>query len=129
MTLIEVLVAVALFAVVALPLYAIFTNSLKLERRALVESLTTYTAQILMEEAYGMTGPELLANFNTHGAKVPYDIDLNIDDEDAVALFYVSKAEPETSFNNLVRVTLTVGSEYFEVETTLENIIRPSSTL
>ena len=129
MTLIEVLVAVALFAVVALPLYGMFSNSLKLERRALVESLTTYTAQILMEEAYGMTGPELLANFNTHSAKVPYDIDLNIDDEDAVALFYVSKAEPETSFNNLVRVTLTVGSEYFEVETTLENIIRPSSTL
>jgi len=129
MTLIEVLIAVALFAVVALPLYAMFSNSVKLERRALVESLTTYTAQLMMEEAYGMTAPALLTAFNTGGAKVPYDIGLTDDMEDAVALYYIYFAEPENEFKNLVKVTITVGSEYFEVETTLETIIRPASVL
>jgi len=129
MTLIEVLIAVALFAVVALPLYAVFSNGLKLERRALVESLTTYTAQLMMEEAYGMTAPALIAKYNTGGSKVMYDIDITDDKEDAVALYYIYHAEADAEFKNLVKVTITVGSEFFEVETTLETIIRPASTL
>jgi len=122
MTLVEVLVAIALFAVVALPLFGMFSNSMRLERRALVESLTTYTAQMKMEEAYGRPaeseeGNGILDVYNTDGRQIYPD--------DSIALYYEFSSDWDTTATSLIKVTVTVGSEYFDVETTLESLIKP----
>jgi len=136
MTLIEVLVATVIFATLAVALFGLFSNSAQMERRALVESLTTYTAQMMIEEVYGRTQDDLLAIYNTKTSsnpdgKLPYDIYLTEDTvkEESIALTYVWTAElfdPDSdSETSLVRVTVTVSNDYFEVSTTLEALIRP----
>jgi len=131
MTLVEVLIAIALFAVVALPLFGMFSNSMRMERRALVESIATYTAQMKMEEAYGRTATDLLDDFHTDGNKVDETIILSDDpeDPDSIALYYIIATEPDVGSPNLIKVSITVGNEYFAVESTLENLIRPVPTI
>ena len=60
MTLVEVIIAIVLFTLVVTPIMNVFSYSLKLERRALIHALATYTAQMKMEEAYGLAKDELL---------------------------------------------------------------------
>ena len=132
MTLVEVVVAIALFAAVALPLFGMFSNSIKMERRALVDSLATYTAQMKMEEIYGMTEAQLLA---LDGYRNDTDIVISVDEvdgqniEDAIYLFYeyATTLMPDTEGHNLnlVRVEVSVWNETFEVEAVLENLVRP----
>ena len=128
MTLIEVLVAMAIFGAVAVPLFAMFSNSMKMERRALVESISTYTAQMKIEEAYGtITKDEADEGVMENGTEtIILSYDSSGDPDDAIELFYELSAELDESGYDLIKVTVTVGSEFFEVETTLESLIRPS---
>jgi len=129
MTLIEVLVATIIFASVVLMLFGLFTNSVKLERRAVVESLTTYTAQMMLEEVYGMQKgvldvPEsgLLGLNGINGEE-----SIVLSDEppaEVIVLNYVWTAA-EVPGSELIRVSVTVKNAYFEVETTLESLIKP----
>jgi len=123
MTLIEVLVAMTIFAVVAVPLFSMFSNSIRMERRALVESLTTYTAQMMMEEQYGKTEDELLDLEEMEGEEIIL-LSSDPEDEDSVVLNYLWNAELDEYYPNLINVKLTVRSDFFEVETTLESLIR-----
>jgi len=127
MTLVEVLVAMAIFAAVAVPLFAMFSNSMKMERRALVESLTTYTAQMMIEEAYGNTTDQLKAKVTEPGEPGEYTVVLSEDGEDSIELYYTFYIMEKINGTDLTGVTITVGSEYFEVETRLEAMIRPIS--
>jgi prepilin-type N-terminal cleavage/methylation domain-containing protein len=129
MTLVEVIVAIAIFAGVALPLFAMFTNSMKMERRALVESLATYEAQLQMEQAYGMTAEEMLLAYNTGGDKVYYPVGLTTDPSDAIDLYYTYSSAWAGDELNLIRVTIIVGNDYFEVDATIESYITPAEAI
>lgn len=53
MTLLEVVLALMVFTVVAGGLFTAFAYSARMDRRALLHALATYTAQMKLEEAYG----------------------------------------------------------------------------
>jgi len=123
MTLVEVLIAMALFAVVAVPLFAMFSNSMKMERRAMVESIATYTAQMKMEEVYGLTATEL---FDLDGIENKEEINLSSDPDDLLELKYVFFMEPESGGLGLIEVEIIVWNEYFEVDAMLNNTVKPA---
>ena len=125
MTLIEVLLAIALFAVVAVPLLGVYWQGVRTVRRSSMYSLTTYEAQMRMEEAYGLTGAELLAAYNTTFTSA----DIHTAGNDPIELSYEYKAvKYETgavSFDdvsNLYKVTVTVSNDFYVVGTELEAI-------
>jgi len=131
MTLIEVLVAMAVFAVVAIPLFNMFANSIRMEQRAMVESITTYTAQMMIEEAYGRDADDLHLTYNTKtpgnpdpDGKMPYKVRFSSAEDDFIMMYYIWSAEP-VGTTGLVRVKVTVGNEDFEVSTSLEVDIAP----
>jgi len=120
MTLIEVIVAITIFAVIAIPLSAMFSNSLKLERRALVEALATYTAQLKIEEAYGMSPGDLEEIYNDEGI-------LDEDFGGQFELFYKYSAVLVDEYSGddlkLYKVTVLIGNEFYVVDATLESMI------
>lgn len=103
---------------------------MKMERRALVESLTTYTAQMMMEEVYGMergeaAGGGLLGLDGKTGSE-PIVLSDAPAKEDSVVLDYLWSAEADEVYPNLIKVKLTISNDFFEVETALESLIRPA---
>lgn len=138
-TLVEVIVSIVLLSLVATPLLGAFSYGLKMERRSLVHALATYTAQMKMEEAYGMDEDELLSNY------MDEDIEKvgNLAAEGLPELDFIYKAEPYTptldSGNllndtdyagfNLYTVTVTIKNNFYGVEVTLEDVFyaKPST--
>ncbi|MCL2529705.1 MAG: prepilin-type N-terminal cleavage/methylation domain-containing protein [Coriobacteriia bacterium] len=125
MSLVEVMVAITLLVVVAVPLLGVFSYAQKMEKRAAIHTLSTYTAQMKMEEAYGLDAAQLLIAYNDSGATLPgFD--------DTIVLFYEFTAVPYTPGDpaiddaNYFKVTITVGNEYYEVSSTIENILQAS---
>lgn len=120
MTLIEVLIAVILFGLVATPILGVFGYGLKMERRALMHSLATYTAQMKMEEAYGMEAAQLVYG--------PCDIDDDLKEYGfqyiySVKPFGVNQDNPSIYDNlNLWEVTIIIKNDSYKVETTLTDV-------
>ena len=114
-SLVELLIAIMLFIMVAAPLMIAFPQAIKMERRSTIHALATYEAQLKMEEAYGMTSADLRS----------YTIVGN--PGDAVELTYDCRVEdftlPGISVTNLYKVTITVRNEFYAVEATLEAIL------
>jgi len=125
MSLVEVMVAITLLVVVAVPLLGVFSYAQKMEKRAAIHTLSTYTAQMKMEEAYGLSDTDLLSIYNATGDSLPgFD--------DTIVLFYEFSAVPYTPGDPAIddskffKVTITVGSEYYGVSATIENIMLAS---
>ena len=76
MSLAEVIVAVVIFAFIATPLLSVFVQSARTDKHALFSALTSYTAQMKIEEAYGMplTVPLLGAPGYDPDAKTLFDV-------------------------------------------------------
>jgi len=127
MTLIEVLVATVIFATVALMLFAMLSNSTKLKHRAMVDTLATVTAQMMLEEQYGKTIGQL--NDLKDSPTVPITIVLSDDpvNGETVVFDYQWSVVPVEGFEDkLIKVSITVHNEFFNVETSLESLIRPA---
>ena len=125
MTLIEVLVATVIFATVVLMLFAMMSNSTKMKYRAQVETLTTITAQMLLEEQYGKTVEELDDLIDNPTGTETIFLSDDVVNGDSVVLNYVWVVAPVAGFENgLIKVSVTVHNDFFEVETSLESIIR-----
>ena len=124
MTLVEVIIAIVLFTLVVIPIMNVFSYSLKLERRALIHALATYTAQMKMEEAYGLAKDELLEYGNDSG--IIDDVDLG----DSIELFYQYETVEypvDGDDLGLYKITITIGNDFYGVSATLENIISARS--
>ena len=59
MALLEVVIAVILFTIIAVPMAVHMTNSLKMERQAAIHTLAVLTAQTEMERVYGLSTSEI----------------------------------------------------------------------
>jgi len=53
MSIVELVISVAVFAIVFAPMLSLMTHSIKADRRAIIHNLATTTAQLILEDAYG----------------------------------------------------------------------------
>ena len=123
MTLLEVIIAIALFALVVAPLVGVFSQGIRTERRSAIHALTTYEAQMRMEEAYGMSSDQLLADYNRSGI---FHINNSGDEDDSIELRYLYNAVSDPgnpSDSNLYKVTITISNDSYVVETTLVAVL------
>ena len=123
MSLIEVMIAVTLLVAVAVPLLGVFSYAQRMEQRAAIHTLSTYTAQMKMEELYGMTAQQLEDVNGLSGDQLPgFD--------DSIVLFYeysvvpYTPGDPAIDDSNYYKVTITIGSERYQVSSTIENILQ-----
>ena len=123
MSLIEVMVAITLLVVVAVPMLGVFSYTQRMEQRAAVHNLATYTAQMKMEEAYGLDEVQLLTVYNDSGDELPGSTS-------TVKLFYEFTAvpyitgDPAIDDAHFFKVSITIGSEQHNVSSHVEALIQ-----
>jgi prepilin-type N-terminal cleavage/methylation domain-containing protein len=120
LSLIELIIAISLFAMVAAPLMGGFANAMRMQRRAMVHTLATYTAQLMLEEAYGMGAEEFIATYGNESGDVAGDFDGTME------FGYVFTATRSRDWGDLgfVDLTITITNAAFMVESTLTNLIQ-----
>ena len=116
-SLVELLIAIMLFIMVAAPLMIAFPQAIKMERRSSIHALATYEAQLKMEEAYGMTSADLrnypLTIAGAPGSPVDLTYRCTVDDYNL----------PGVSVSNLYKVVITVVDVSYAVSADLEAIL------
>lgn len=136
MSLLEVVVALVFFAVLVAPMMTGFSQSARAQRRATVQTLTTYAAQMKLEEAHGLSYQELADLHIRHRDQGPDAIE-TAGPVDLTYAFRVSEVAPVYEYDNIEdiaryadlgfwRVSVTVRSPAHNVETTLSAIMHPT---
>jgi prepilin-type N-terminal cleavage/methylation domain-containing protein len=119
-SLVELIISIGIFSLLFAPILALMTHNVKLDHRALIHNLATYTAKLDMEMAYGLTAGQLLAQYNQ--PKTFYaDADLEGLWFEYAAAQYAPELGDDTL--SLFRVTINVGSDEFGFVVSIDDII------